>query len=273
MRSGFVYILQNQLYGAYVVKIGISRRKPNVRAREIYSAGSGVPVPFDIAVSFSVMDCVQAEKSIHRRLRSFRINNRREFFYASPAVASMVAMEECAAINAKLGAAPPDVLHFPSQAYRSGLDGVTSCLSSDVEKGQVEKILISRLRSSSVGTGELSLEQLDRIRIVSMMLENIFPGAAEEWQEDFSRDKNPENEIRIWEEFAKAYLSVEESEFSTVAQRNEAFALLLARTSNSREKVISEFELKAFSREAANKLLKRYKLKPRPIVVKCVEKN
>lgn len=270
MQAGFIYILQNQAYGRYVVKIGRSRRCPDIRAREIFSDGSGVPIPFDIAVSFSVVDCEQAEKNIHRRLRAFRLNNRREFFYASPSIASAIAMEECIAINSRAGAPHPETLHFSSQDNDLESDNVTN---SPVSGMCVEKIPISKILSSPIGTSELTLEQLDRVKIISMMLDKVFPSSAKKWQEDFSRDNNPENEIRIWEEITKAYLSIEQIEISSADQRNEAFSLLLARSAQSREEVLAEFKLAHLSYVAANSLLKRYKLNPRPIVVERIKKN
>jgi hypothetical protein len=107
MTLGYVYVLQNTAYGAYVLKIGRTTREPNIRAQEVYAGASGVPVPFDVAAAFSVGDCIAAEKSIHKRLRSYRLNNRREFFRIRPDVAELLVAETCAEINKRLGLAAP----------------------------------------------------------------------------------------------------------------------------------------------------------------------
>lgn len=95
MASGFLYVLQNKAFGANVLKIGLSTREPNIRAREIYRGSTGVPLPFDIAEAFSVADCKRAESLAHRRLRTYRLNLRREFFRVPLEIGTSVAFESC----------------------------------------------------------------------------------------------------------------------------------------------------------------------------------
>jgi len=76
---GYIYVLQNDSHDPFVLKIGMTRHSPDKRAKEIYWGATGVPEYFDIAVAFSVGDCILAEKVIHQRLSTFRVNPRREF--------------------------------------------------------------------------------------------------------------------------------------------------------------------------------------------------
>lgn len=80
MNPGYVYALQNRSFGNNIIKIGMTTREPDVRAKEIYSGASGVPEPFDIAFACKVANCELAENRIHRRFKAYRINNNREFF-------------------------------------------------------------------------------------------------------------------------------------------------------------------------------------------------
>lgn len=107
MIPGYIYNLQNPLYGTYVVKIGLTTREPDTRARELYIGSSGVPAPFEIAVAYSVGDCRAAEKLIHKRFSAFRLNGRREFFRLSSDVAAQVTLDTCAKINKELGLPSP----------------------------------------------------------------------------------------------------------------------------------------------------------------------
>jgi hypothetical protein len=78
MAAGYVYILVNPAMPG-MLKIGMTRRTPEERAREL-SRATGVPVPFRVAFAEYVRDCERAERLIHRRLDRYRANQNREFF-------------------------------------------------------------------------------------------------------------------------------------------------------------------------------------------------
>jgi hypothetical protein len=87
IRAGYVYIISNLgSFGAGVVKIGMTRRlDPAERVRELGDAS--VPFRYDTHALFFSDDAVGIETTLHKRLaerRVNRVNNRREFFYATP---------------------------------------------------------------------------------------------------------------------------------------------------------------------------------------------
>ncbi|MEV6966115.1 DUF4041 domain-containing protein [Hamadaea sp. NPDC051192] len=88
IRAGYVYVISNiGAFGPDMVKIGMTRRlEPDDRIRELGDAS--VPFRFDThAVIFSE-DAVSLESRLHAALateRVNRVNQRREFFYATPA--------------------------------------------------------------------------------------------------------------------------------------------------------------------------------------------
>lgn len=88
IRAGYVYVISNiGSFGKEMVKVGLTRRlDPMDRVRELGDAS--VPFRYDVhAVVFSE-DAVSLETALHQALeqeRVNRINNRREFFYATPA--------------------------------------------------------------------------------------------------------------------------------------------------------------------------------------------
>lgn len=86
-RAGYVYVISNiGSFGERMVKIGLTRRlDPMDRVRELGDAS--VPFGFDVHTLFFSEDAVTVEAELHRRFaneRVNRINNRREFFYATP---------------------------------------------------------------------------------------------------------------------------------------------------------------------------------------------
>src|SRR6266545_2737472 len=80
MAAGFVYVLPNESYRG-LVKIGKSRRHPNLRAKEL--SGTGVLHPYLVAYYERVSDCDLAERLVHEELKQFRRSVNREFFKVS----------------------------------------------------------------------------------------------------------------------------------------------------------------------------------------------
>ncbi len=87
IRAGYLYVISNVgAFGDGVVMIGMTRRvDPVERVRELGS--TSVPFKYDIHTIFPHDDAVGIEAELHRRLADRRINkvnNRREFFKATP---------------------------------------------------------------------------------------------------------------------------------------------------------------------------------------------
>lgn len=88
IRIGYVYVISNiGAFGEGVVQIGMTRRHdPYERIRDL--SNSSVPFRYDIHAIFLANDAVGIEAELHRRLAPKRVNGvnqRREFFYATPA--------------------------------------------------------------------------------------------------------------------------------------------------------------------------------------------
>lgn len=87
LRAGYVYVISNLgAFGDRIVKIGMTRRmEPTERIREL--SGAGVPFLYDVHALFFSEDALGLEGQLHREFehrRVNRINQRREFFYATP---------------------------------------------------------------------------------------------------------------------------------------------------------------------------------------------
>lgn len=88
IRAGYVYVISNPgSFGQHMVKIGMTRRlEPLDRVRELGDAS--VPFPFDVHALFFADDAVAVENQLHKAFaeaRVNRVNERREFFFATPA--------------------------------------------------------------------------------------------------------------------------------------------------------------------------------------------
>lgn len=108
IRAGYVYVISNPgAFGHHMVKIGMTRRlEPLDRVRELGDAS--VPFPFDVHALFFADDAIDVEGKLHKAFehaRVNRVNERREFFFASPA-------DVKAALDQHVGA----VLEFTEEA-------------------------------------------------------------------------------------------------------------------------------------------------------------
>lgn len=88
VRAGYVYVISNiGAFGDRMVKIGMTRRlEPLERIYEL--SGAAVPFRFDVHALIFSKDAVGLETELHRQFASQRVNqvnNRKEFFYATPA--------------------------------------------------------------------------------------------------------------------------------------------------------------------------------------------
>jgi hypothetical protein len=87
IRAGYVYVISNPgAFGQNMIKIGMTRRlEPMERVRELGDAS--VPFPFDVHAVFFSEDAVSLENEMHKafaEVRVNRVNERREFFFATP---------------------------------------------------------------------------------------------------------------------------------------------------------------------------------------------
>jgi hypothetical protein len=87
IRAGYVYVISNEgAFGAGVLKIGMTRRlEPMDRVNELGDAS--VPFRFSVHALFFSEDAVGLESALHEAFASKRlnqVNQRKEFFFASP---------------------------------------------------------------------------------------------------------------------------------------------------------------------------------------------
>ena len=88
IRAGYVYVISNRgAFGQHVVKIGLTRRlEPLERVNELGDAS--VPFRFDVHMIYFSEDAVKLEAELHSHFATRRVNwvnDRREFFFATPA--------------------------------------------------------------------------------------------------------------------------------------------------------------------------------------------
>lgn len=97
IRAGYVYVISNVgAFGPGIVKIGMTRRlEPHDRIRELGDAS--VPFRYDTHALFFSEDALTLEAELHRAFADRRVNfvnERREFFFATPAQVRELLLEK-----------------------------------------------------------------------------------------------------------------------------------------------------------------------------------
>ncbi|WP_211288206.1 DUF4041 domain-containing protein [Mumia flava] len=97
IRAGYIYVISNiGALGPNIVKIGMTRRlEPRDRVRELGDAS--VPFLYDTHALFFSDDAVTLENELHKAFsdrRVNRVNERREFFFATPAEVRSLLMQK-----------------------------------------------------------------------------------------------------------------------------------------------------------------------------------
>lgn len=80
-KEQYVYVMSNPSFPADVLKIGWTKISPNIRAKNLHT--TGIPTPFIVEYVIITPEGSKLEKKIHNHIKSYRVNNKREFFKIS----------------------------------------------------------------------------------------------------------------------------------------------------------------------------------------------
>lgn len=96
--AGFIYVMRSGAHQKDIFKVGLTKRDAEARSKELGSSTSS-PDHFLVVEEWFVKDCVLAEKIIHHKLDSYRVNPKREYFKARYSIIFSVIDEVIAEIE------------------------------------------------------------------------------------------------------------------------------------------------------------------------------
>jgi len=262
MKSGYVYALTNKSFKNNVIKIGETSRTPNIRAKEIYNGATGVPEAFDVVYACSVCDCELAEQRMHELLNSYRVNQKREFFNMPIAIAKEFIKNICVKVNKEYCSLGQFTIEEINSSIKEPIKN-----DEDFDYKNLQYIDLHNLNEQDLGTSIISEIQKNRIKLIANIFQDVFSDTMEKWINDFSKDDNPEREILIWEDMAKAYTQICSHWSFSKKQKIEVFDLILHRSSLPKKLVLQQVQLKLLSRKQAKYVLSKYQGSPQPILI------
>ena len=146
---------------------------------------------------------------------------------------------------------------------------ITSCNSSNEDQQEIQKLDPNEIRMNEIVHDELTDEQLAQIKKIHSTFQEVDKTSLEQTITDFKRDLNPDNEIAIWLNMAKAYQNYLNSVNNTIDLNTkiEVYRLILSRSMMSDDEAIKNSNLTLLTKAEAEKVLKFYTAKPDPIDV------
>ncbi|OMQ11731.1 hypothetical protein [[Flexibacter] sp. ATCC 35103] len=114
---------------------------------------------------------------------------------------------------------------------------------------------------------KLSDEQIEKITKIQSVFSDVYPISLEDSIKNFKRDRNPDNEIRVWYNMMNAYEKfVSKDPQITLEKKSEAFKLILSRSMMDESKVRNQTEFRVLNDNEVNEIFANYTLQSKPII-------
>ena len=135
-----------------------------------------------------------------------------------------------------------------------------------------ESLAAEGIQQGPVRHSKISDDLDARIRNFSAVFTEVYSLTHEEWLDGFKRDLNPENEVEIWEDMATAYSKFLKIHDVGPKGRNEAFGLLLVRSSTE-DMQGSYSKLEVLTLEQAKAVVAGYEATAKPVTYQKAEQG
>jgi hypothetical protein len=139
--------------------------------------------------------------------------------------------------------------------------------SESPKQSKTQWIDPNKLEPGPIQHTSLTEEQMSRVKRLQSTFSEADPSPLEKWMEDFRRDANPENELKIWEAMAKAYESFTTNRNLTLDAKKEVFQVVLLRSGAPEGDVLQHLKLKVLTEKDAREIMALFVEKPKPITV------
>jgi hypothetical protein len=125
---------------------------------------------------------------------------------------------------------------------------------------RIERLKTDEIQMGSVRRETLTGQQIERLRKLQVALAEVDDSPIERWIDDFRYDANPDREIGVFEAVAEAYQAFCSARPRDLAQKKDAFGLLLDRAGSTYEDSLKNYELRVLSIAEAKEVLSYYKM-------------
>jgi len=143
---------------------------------------------------------------------------------------------------------------------------LTSCFTDAQQRdpagkesqGQVKRLETKSLKPGPIRHGSLTETQLARIRTLRGTFREVDEQPLEEWIDNFKRDLDPDRELRVWEQMAKAYQGFCDKRQLSREAKKEVYRVVLQRSMTPEREVLQRLRLKELSSEDAKEIMRGF---------------
>ncbi len=124
--------------------------------------------------------------------------------------------------------------------------------------GRVEWVDPNTIHPGPIRRDSLNDEQMARIRALQAIFVEVDGQTVEQWVDNFKRDADPDRELRVWEQMAKAYRGYCDGRQLSAVAKQDVFRVVLLRSMSSEQDVLESVKLKELSRDDAIAVMKGF---------------
>lgn len=132
---------------------------------------------------------------------------------------------------------------------------------------ETQRVPTSSLEPGPIRHDELTAQQIQRLRRIHDALNEVDPSDFGKMVEDFKRDRDPDQEILVWEQIVGAYESYCSTRRLTVAAKRDVLRILLARSNVAEGEALKGLPLNVLTIAEAKTVMSYYKSPAVPIEV------
>lgn len=144
---------------------------------------------------------------------------------------------------------------------------IVGCDRSKPTESKTTWIDPKELKPGPIQHAKLSDDQMKRIERVQNIFNEVDPSPLDKWVEDFRRDINPENELKIWENMASVFATFTASRDLSLDAKKEVFQVVLMRSGAPDTEVTKHLKLKVLTEGDAKEVMALFAGQPEPIKV------
>ncbi|HTN76355.1 MAG TPA: hypothetical protein VL096_13950 [Pirellulaceae bacterium] len=141
------------------------------------------------------------------------------------------------------------------------------CEQSSAPEPKVLLFDPNKIQQGPIQHESLPEELLTRIKHVHATFADVDGMPLDRWIDDFKRDRDPEGNVRIWEEMELAYNAYCGNRELPLDVRKEVFKIVLMRSMMPDEKVLAQLKLEHISLDDAKSILAGYQGDAKPIEI------
>lgn len=124
--------------------------------------------------------------------------------------------------------------------------------------GRVEWIDPNSIQPGPIRREVLTEEQMSRIKALQAVFVEVDGQTVDQWVDNFKRDMDPDSELEVWEQMAKAFRSYCDGRILSETAKEDVYRVVLMRSMAPQNEVLGHVKLIELSRDEAIEVMKRF---------------